>query len=458
MAIFRGTGGAGDSTTDATVTAVTTQAVIATTKASEAAASAVAAQAAVDAAELLEGPAGATGATGATGPQGIQGIQGITGETGATGADSTVAGPAGEDGDGNGDMIAANNLSDLVNVVTARANLGLGTAATTASTDYATTSQGTTADAALPKAGGTMSGVIAMGTSKITGAGDPTAAQDVATKAYVDANAGGAGTLQETLALGNTTTTDTKIQFRDTGLYINSSVDGQLDIVSDTEVQLAATAFDINAAVVTNGDVTVGDDLSLLSDSSKINFGLHSDVSLTHVHNEGLLLNTNRRFYFNDTSQYIHAPNTTTLDINATSEIELNAALIDVNGALDVSNNVVVGGTLIVQGGITEDAETLTGTSTTINLFLATNFVHDLTGATTYTFSNPAATGNASSFTLKIIQDSTARTITWPSSVDWAGGTAPTLTTTANGVDVFVFYTIDGGTTYYGFTAGQGMA
>ena len=39
----------------------------------------------------------------------------------------------------------------------------------------------------LDKTGGTMSGAIAMGTSKITGAGDPTSAQDVATKAYVDA-------------------------------------------------------------------------------------------------------------------------------------------------------------------------------------------------------------------------------------------------------------------------------
>ncbi len=40
----------------------------------------------------------------------------------------------------------------------------------------------------LPLAGGTMTGAIAMGTNKITGAGDPTAAQDVATKAYVDTN------------------------------------------------------------------------------------------------------------------------------------------------------------------------------------------------------------------------------------------------------------------------------
>ena len=54
------------------------------------------------------------------------------------------------------------------------------------SSDYATATQGTTADAALPKAGGTMSGAIAMGTNKVTGMGDPTAAQDAATKAYVD--------------------------------------------------------------------------------------------------------------------------------------------------------------------------------------------------------------------------------------------------------------------------------
>jgi hypothetical protein len=44
----------------------------------------------------------------------------------------------------------------------------------------------TTANAALPKAGGTMSGAIAMGNNKITGLGTPTASDDAATKAYVD--------------------------------------------------------------------------------------------------------------------------------------------------------------------------------------------------------------------------------------------------------------------------------
>jgi hypothetical protein len=51
-----------------------------------------------------------------------------------------------------GALIAANNLSDLTNTSTARTNLGLGTAATTAATDYATAAQGTKADSALQPA------------------------------------------------------------------------------------------------------------------------------------------------------------------------------------------------------------------------------------------------------------------------------------------------------------------
>ena len=49
-----------------------------------------------------------------------------------------------------------------------------------------------------------------------------------------------------------------KLQFRDTAIYINSSTDGQLDIVADTEVQIAATTVDINGAVDVSGNLTVG--------------------------------------------------------------------------------------------------------------------------------------------------------------------------------------------------------
>tara|TARA_R100000655_G_scaffold9607_4_gene23812 strand:- start:2445 stop:5525 length:3081 start_codon:yes stop_codon:yes gene_type:complete len=72
-------------------------------------------------------------------------------------------------------------------------------------------------------------------------------------KAYVDSQVATADTLAEVLTNGNTTTTDQKIQFRDSGLYINSSADGQLDIVADTEVQIAATTVDLNGNLDVSG-------------------------------------------------------------------------------------------------------------------------------------------------------------------------------------------------------------
>ena len=51
--------------------------------------------------------------------------------------------------------------------------------------------------------------------------------------------------------------TDEKIQFRDTAIFINSSADGQLDLVADTEIQIAATTVDINGNVDVSGTLTV---------------------------------------------------------------------------------------------------------------------------------------------------------------------------------------------------------
>jgi hypothetical protein len=48
-----------------------------------------------------------------------------------------------------------------------------------------------------------------------------------------------------------------KLQFRDTAIYINSSADGQLDLVADTEIQIAATTVDINGNVDISGTLTV---------------------------------------------------------------------------------------------------------------------------------------------------------------------------------------------------------
>jgi hypothetical protein len=84
-------------------------------------------------------------------------------------------------------------------------------------------------------------------------------------KAYVDAQVDTVDTLAEILAIGNTTggtdiaasTSAHKVQFRDAAIYINSSVDGQLDIVADTEIQIAATTVDVNGALDVSGTALV---------------------------------------------------------------------------------------------------------------------------------------------------------------------------------------------------------
>lgn len=77
------------------------------------------------------------------------------------------------------------------------------------------------------------------------------------------------------------------------------------------------------------------------------------------------------------------------------------------------------------------------------------------TSTTTFTFSNPSASGTACSFTL-ILTNGGSQTVNWPASVKWAGNIDPTLT--AAGVDILTFVTVDAGTTWYGFVAGIAMS
>jgi hypothetical protein len=105
-------------------------------------------------------------------------------------------------------------------------------------------------------------------------------------------------------------------------------------------------------------------------------------------------------------------------------------------------------------------AVTSSSNATTVDCEAGNTFMHTLTENTTFTFSNPPATGTAYSMSIEIIQDAGASgfAVTWPTSVDWPAATAPTLTATASAKDVFVFTTRDGGVTWYGFTAGQALA
>lgn len=81
--------------------------------------------------------------------------------------------------------------------------------------------------------------------------------------------------------------------------------------------------------------------------------------------------------------------------------------------------------------------------------------IHNITLTANCTLTFPTA-GAGKSFMVSLKQDATGgRTVTWPSTVvKWPGGTAPTLTTTANAIDVVSFLCVDG-TNWYGFIAGK---
>jgi len=81
-----------------------------------------------------------------------------------------------------------------------------------------------------------------------------------------------------------------------------------------------------------------------LADAAVIKLGDDQDVTLTHVHGTGILLNSTNVIQFNDASQNIGAPSNAILDINATDEIELNATLIDINGNVEISGTAEITG------------------------------------------------------------------------------------------------------------------
>ena len=95
----------------------------------------------------------------------------------------------------------------------------------------------------------------------------------------------------------------------------------------------------------------------------------------------------------------------------------------------------------------------------TVDIDVTTGNVFTLTPDqnTTFTFSNPSPTGKSCSFTLVWTQDSSDRTIAWPGTVDWAGGSAPDVTSGSGKIDIYTFFTLDAGTIWYGFQAGADM-
>jgi hypothetical protein len=111
-------------------------------------------------------------------------------------------------------------------------------------------------------------------------------------------------------------------------------------------------------------------------------------------------------------------------------------------------------------GGGQEAVQAHGSTGATETIDLANGNVHTATldADCTITFTG-ATNAKSCSFELVLTQDGTgSRTVTWPGSVKWAGGTPPTLSTAADAVDRLVFSSVDGGTTWYGNVVGLGYA
>jgi hypothetical protein len=122
---------------------------------------------------------------------------------------------------------------------------------------------------------------------------------------------------------------------------------------------------------------------------------------------------------------------------------------VSLSGELSCADNLVTR-PVLKDYAIEGSAVGNTGATRTLDLNDANFFSATLDQACTFTFSDPAASGDFCGFVLALTNGG-AFTITWPASVDWSGGVAPSLT--VSGLDILVFVTYDAGTTWHGMVA-----
>ena len=173
-----------------------------------------------------------------------------------------------------------------------------------------------------------------------------------------------------------------KLQFRDTAIYINSSADGQLDIIADTEVQIAATTIDINGNVDISGTLTIGGagiseaELEILDGATvtttEINIldGDTSASSVTVADADRVVLNDNgtmKQVAVTDLSAYFDdeitaMPNLVTTA--ATTVGALNSGSITSGfGTIDTGSSTITTTGLITGGSLDIDDVVINGTT-----------------------------------------------------------------------------------------------
>jgi hypothetical protein len=152
---------------------------------------------------------------------------------------------------------------------------------------------------------------------------------------------------------------------------------------------------------------------------------------------------------------YVNAPTGVQVEDNLT----FDGSTLTITGTTTQTGNIDVTGAISATQNITATTfrETFndlgTGGSVTIDLSTANNFRRQFNSTPTITFTNPPAS-NAFGFTLVTV-NAGSYTPVWPVNIDWVNGPNAPVLTGSGGVDVLVFYTFNGGTTYYGFVGGK---
>ena len=264
----------------------------------------------------------------------------------------------------------------------------------------------------------------------------------------------------------------------------NLFIDGTANIDTAAVDTFTATTATISTADINGGNIDntvigavnpAAGTFTNVDVSGDITVGGTINATVTGVSSEATKLTTARTIALGgDVSGSANFDGSANITITATVvDDSHNHVIANVDGlqtaldakleAVDLSaytGDVDITGELVVDSyNETYQSVSSTSNTTTVNCQTGNVFATTLSENTTFVFSNPPASGTAYGFSLRVTQDASASgyTVTWPASIDWVNATAPTLTSTASAVDQLVFYTNDGGTTWYGFVSGQAM-
>jgi len=170
---------------------------------------------------------------------------------------------------------------------------------------------------------------------------------------------------------------------------------------------------------------------------------LYADEGDDNADKRRLLVDTNGDFYI---SNYADGAWETDIMVYQ-SEVRLyydnSIKLQTTSTGIDVTGTAVIDG-ITIDGAYEQVSEAVSALD--IDLSTGNYFTKTINANSTFTFSNPAASGTVSAFTLELTHSS--GTVTWPSEVKWNGDSAPTLT--AGKTHLFMFVTDDGGSRYRG--------